>query len=280
MSNTLSHLKRKREEFEKDALELLTCPICFEYLSVPTYQCIKGHILCSPCFKSISSRSQFCCPQCRSNYDPESGINKFLDEMLSFFSCRCKYAEYGCNEDLNLGNRYTHELICSFNRWTHCPEGLFPITNRYFGANFCTWMGPIHDFIKHLQSKHGHKVHESNENKIYINLHHSGANIQFRTDSQPQISWLLKLPSGYLYTNISFSDRSIFIILFTGSKEVKKIELEFRSSNQQNRVFNMSMDSTIKPGSGYQEWCFYMSALAMAEYLGFNSGFLLSIKEE
>ena len=69
-------------------------------------------------------------------------------------------------------------------------------------------------------------------------------------------------------------------MLFIGSKDLKKIELEFRSSDQQNRVFNMSKASTIKPWSGYQEWCFYMSALDMAEYLGFKSSFLLSIKEE
>lgn len=46
----------------KQTLELLECPVCFDCMMPPVYQCREGHALCSSCLLKVKT-----CPTCRAN---------------------------------------------------------------------------------------------------------------------------------------------------------------------------------------------------------------------
>ena len=98
-----------------DLKDILECPVC---LRVPrgtpiyqvcgiwillgtlriftlTFQCARGHIVCSECRPNVTT-----CPQCR---DPLGNIRSLISEkMLEKLPCVCKYTDQGCQVRLQL----------------------------------------------------------------------------------------------------------------------------------------------------------------------------------
>lgn len=272
MPNTLSHLIRKREEFEKDAIELLTCPICFEYLSVPTYQCIKGHILCSECFKSIYSKYKIC-PQCRCRFDPENYINSFFNEMLNFFKCSCKYAEHGCKEELNLGNLKTHEENCSYSSTFCCPATISPIQ---LPMVTCSKKISINDIVAHFQFCHRKEVWEFQENKVYLNRLYSPHR---RVPDALLSSILLKLPCGYVYLEINFKIHQIHVWLLELENKTRIAKLKLHTEYNLIMKSKMILPFTNSIKLGWKKCNFYVDAKTSLLLIYPLSGFWLTIKE-
>ena len=61
---------------KKDFKDLLECPVCFQTLSTPIYQCRSGHVVCKDCHPKLET-----CPICRELYDgPIRNVK--LEEMV------------------------------------------------------------------------------------------------------------------------------------------------------------------------------------------------------
>ena len=61
---------------KKDFKDLLECPVCFQTLSAPIYQCRSGHVVCKDCHPKLET-----CPICRELYDgPIRNVK--LEEMV------------------------------------------------------------------------------------------------------------------------------------------------------------------------------------------------------
>ncbi|TKY45496.1 E3 ubiquitin-protein ligase SINA 10 [Spatholobus suberectus] len=67
------------------------CCVCFDTLSIPVYQCINGHIICSPCCSKIAHK----CPLCSMSI----GDNRCraIEAVLASIKTTCSNARYGCN---------------------------------------------------------------------------------------------------------------------------------------------------------------------------------------
>lgn len=58
--NISPHLLKKFSTILQSLGQLLECPVCFDIVKPPAWQCCHGHILCGPC-RMRSTR----CPVCR-----------------------------------------------------------------------------------------------------------------------------------------------------------------------------------------------------------------------
>jgi hypothetical protein len=278
MDNTPVHLKRKREEFEKDAIELLTCPICYDYLSAPTIQCTKGHLICSACYKNIILTNNIC-PQCRCRYGPSNDTNHFLNQMLTYFECKCKYASYGCTAKLNLANRPSHERNCIHNREVACPAIILPLDLLLeLGLNPCNWTGNIDDLVKHLEIKHGKQVEECSSNKVHLKyrdaLQMYDTGLFFINDR------ILKMPSGYVYVVL---DVALEILLFvrplTINQRIQTVQIEFRHPLKPEGCFIMSKASRSMRDRGFQPCLFRLHECDIEQFCDREFEFILTINE-
>lgn len=94
---------------------LFECPVCFELILPPIYQCQNGHVLCIRCRGNITY-----CPLCRSPM-PSNIRNLQLEKLAEQFPMRCSFQEYGCKAMLIFGKERTdHESECVFRSFP-CP---------------------------------------------------------------------------------------------------------------------------------------------------------------
>lgn len=191
MSLSSVNLKRKREEFEKDAIELLTCPICFEHLTAPSYECRKGHMLCIECYKSIMKTSKIC-PQCRC--DLKTGVleNHFISQMISYFSCECSYKRNGCNIELNLATRKNHEEHCHYNPSACSNIEIIrcPCFEYQSSISVCNLEVNKDDIIKHFKEFHP---------DVQLRL---GSAYYFAIYDPYDFRELIELPIGYIFISV------------------------------------------------------------------------------
>lgn len=120
-----------------DLASIFECPVCFDYVLPPIYQCSSGHLVCSNCRPKLS-----CCPTCRG---PLAGIrNLAMEKVANTVSFPCKYASAGCEVNLPHTEKTEHEDFCEFRPYScPCP-----------GAS-CKWQGSLDSVMPHLM--HAHK---------------------------------------------------------------------------------------------------------------------------
>lgn len=51
----------------EDLTSLFECPVCFEYVLPPIYQCESGHLVCTECRPKLGN-----CPTCRGGLGSKS----------------------------------------------------------------------------------------------------------------------------------------------------------------------------------------------------------------
>ncbi|GJQ69217.1 hypothetical protein Trydic_g6366 [Trypoxylus dichotomus] len=118
-------------------LSAIECPVCFDIMCAPIYQCNTGHSICSNCKDSLRQ-----CPTCQDdiglvrNYALESMVVSLLNQP-------CPFAEYGCQTKLRPKEIEQHQKICDYRIYV-CP---FCSTNPI-------WQGPIEELREHLVRNH------------------------------------------------------------------------------------------------------------------------------
>lgn len=94
-------------------IESLTCPVCFDMMESPIYQCRNGHTLCNVCYKQVSD-----CPECRIRLDKHDPIRTLALERLieqNHIKYPCKNQDAGCKGKLAPGEtRKKHHKDCGF----------------------------------------------------------------------------------------------------------------------------------------------------------------------
>ncbi|XP_067127696.1 E3 ubiquitin-protein ligase Siah1-like [Centruroides vittatus] len=132
-------------------MTLFQCPVCYEYIRPPVYQCSTGHVVCAECRTRVQR-----CPTCRGWM--RDNRNFLLDQVAEMLALPCKFRDNGCQEILALRDRRKHERRCAF-RTCACPSL----------SSGCHWEGTHHQVIPHVVDKHPRVIHLNNHT-VYMAL--------------------------------------------------------------------------------------------------------------
>lgn len=130
-------------------LSILECPICFEYIVPPIYQCSNQHLLCLNC-----KQKQTQCPVCRVKL--QNDRNLCMEKIAEYISYPCKYEGNGCSAMLSVFEKENHEKTCLANGQYHC---CLRTTGR--NVSQCNWIGPHTESDGHIRQKHCHLIKNS-----------------------------------------------------------------------------------------------------------------------
>ncbi|XP_062006976.1 E3 ubiquitin-protein ligase SINA-like 10 [Rosa rugosa] len=115
---------------------LLDCPIFFEPLTVPVFQCDQnGHIACFLCCTKINNKCPSCSGPIRSNRF------RAIEKVLESSTTPCQNIKYGCNTPVTYNKKNEHEKTCVFSPCS-CP---------YVGCNF---VSSTKELYQHFNNDH------------------------------------------------------------------------------------------------------------------------------
>lgn len=115
---------------------LLDCPICFEPLTVPVFQCDQnGHIACSSCCTKIKNK----CPSCSCLIG--SNRCRAIEKVVESSTTPCQNIKYGCNTQVTYNKKNEHEKTCMCSPCS-CP---------YIGCNF---VSSTKELYQHFSNNH------------------------------------------------------------------------------------------------------------------------------
>ncbi|KAL4380832.1 hypothetical protein HN51_004171 [Arachis hypogaea] len=90
--------------------DVLNCPICFDRLTIPVYQCKNGHVACSVCCGRILNKCGLC-----SSILTGTQRCRALEKVLESVKVPCPNAKYGCKDTLLCySDKSGHESKCEF----------------------------------------------------------------------------------------------------------------------------------------------------------------------
>ncbi|KAJ4917603.1 E3 ubiquitin-protein ligase SINA-like 7 [Raphanus sativus] len=115
--------------------DLLDCPICYEPLTVPIFQCDNGHLACSSCCPKLSNH----CPSCASPIGDKRC--RAMENVLESTFVPCQNAELGCTKNVSYGKESTHKRECNFSPCS-CP------------VQDCNFIGTYKDLYVHYRITH------------------------------------------------------------------------------------------------------------------------------
>ncbi|XP_023240760.1 E3 ubiquitin-protein ligase Siah1-like [Centruroides sculpturatus] len=136
---------------EPALMALFECPVCYDYMTPPTFQCPEGHTICSRCKTQVRQ-----CPVCRGEL--RNFRNLTLEKLAEIIALPCIYKENGCPEKRLLKDRKVHELHCSF-RTCSCPSL----------DEACDWEGVYQQIIPHLTENHSY-IHCLNHDSVRMSI--------------------------------------------------------------------------------------------------------------
>ncbi|XP_019086484.1 PREDICTED: E3 ubiquitin-protein ligase SINA-like 7 [Camelina sativa] len=120
--NGLRNIQSQKRQRQAEVLldrDVLDCPVCYEPLAIPVYQCDMGHVACHICWPRLNNK----CPLCALPIG-----NKRCRAMESVLrsvtvTVPCPNAKLGCTKHVPYGRRVSnHEKkYCRFSLCS-CPE--------------------------------------------------------------------------------------------------------------------------------------------------------------
>ncbi|XP_049622834.1 E3 ubiquitin-protein ligase SIAH1A-like [Suncus etruscus] len=137
-------------ELNRELVSIFECPVCYEYVLPPIYQCHRGHLVCIHCRPKLT-----CCPSCRGSL--RSIRNLAMEKVANAVFFPCKNASTGCVLCLPYPEKLKHEDICKF-RCFPCP---CPGTS-------CKWQGLMDLIVPHLTQDHESIITLQGEDIIFL----------------------------------------------------------------------------------------------------------------
>ncbi|XP_019087476.1 PREDICTED: E3 ubiquitin-protein ligase SINA-like 7 [Camelina sativa] len=135
-----THLKKRQRSSSAMllGLDVLDCPICFEALTIPIFQCENGHLACTSCCPKLSNK----CPSCASPV----GHNRCraMESVLESVFVPCRNAKFGCTKIVSYAKESIHEKECTFTQCS-CP------------ALECSYTGSYDNIYTHFVDNHCHE---------------------------------------------------------------------------------------------------------------------------
>lgn len=147
-----SLLDEQQDDLNSTLLRSLECAVssCHRYLYPPIKQCRSGHCLCFNC----SETPRQICLECGAPIIIAKNIA--LEAISVKVLAACKYRSEGCPETRPLGSSMvSHEKQCCFR------------LHKCFAAK-CSWNGPAHDILEHMECNHKERVFVGSEKVFKI----------------------------------------------------------------------------------------------------------------
>uniref|UniRef100_A0ACD5VCK6 Uncharacterized protein n=1 Tax=Avena sativa TaxID=4498 RepID=A0ACD5VCK6_AVESA len=117
-------------------VKTLDCPICFEPLRPPIFQCSVGHCICSSCHdKQLDKKCHLCSD--RTSFKRCFAMEHVVQSVIS----PCSNAKYGCTEKVTYYQKEEHESACQ-TAPCFCPE------------SGCGFAGSTKVLLDHLTTQH------------------------------------------------------------------------------------------------------------------------------
>ncbi|CAN6336287.1 unnamed protein product [Urochloa humidicola] len=127
-----------------EEIDALLCSFCRFPLKPPIFQCIKGHVVCSPCReKKLAAGSDGVCHVCGVGI---SGYNircHDMEHLIDSVRVPCPYAAHGCAVRLAYYDRSSHRKACPY-----APYGC-PVKG-------CGFVGAAGAVLDHVAGVHFH----------------------------------------------------------------------------------------------------------------------------
>ncbi|XP_066150682.1 uncharacterized protein [Euwallacea fornicatus] len=128
----------KNPEVDWESLRILECPVCFDYVLPPIFQCLNGHSICFMCKPKLND-----CPLCRGQIGTTQ--NFALEKVVERMIYPCKYHKMGCYVALKSGEVRRHEGSCEYGPYD-CPmEELENCRARYNKNEIISHMESVHN---------------------------------------------------------------------------------------------------------------------------------------
>ncbi|KAF0298972.1 putative E3 ubiquitin-protein ligase sinah [Amphibalanus amphitrite] len=165
-------------------LDVLECPVCYQELYPPIYQCNNGHPVCSSCRPRVRA-----CPVCKAWMYHVRALA--LEKIIRELPRPCRYLPGGCTERVSAAARAQHERCCP-HRPARCVEALVS----------CSWKGPLVEARAHLASKHelSERLHRAMHGRFSFSLGCVGQE-KFLEDTTESVLFrcLIRADRGKLY---------------------------------------------------------------------------------
>ncbi|XP_023220835.1 E3 ubiquitin-protein ligase sina-like [Centruroides sculpturatus] len=143
---------------EDTITSLLTCPVCYNLLQAPAFQCKNGHLVCSGCRQRITH-----CPSCR---EPMGDIRSLIvDQLTATLRFPCANKNYGCPELLLERFREEHQRNCPY-RPVSCP----------CSDQGCSWEGDLSSLSSHFTRSHPQIPTFSRSSLLFMGVHSNQPN--------------------------------------------------------------------------------------------------------
>ncbi|RZB39071.1 Sina domain containing protein, partial [Asbolus verrucosus] len=133
------------------AIDPLECPVCFDYITPPIYQCVTGHSICSECKGQVAE-----CPTCKEEI--KNTQNFTLEKMAYFLTYPCRFTEYGCDFASKPGKIKQHQKYCLHGPH-YCP------LREYEN---CNWKDSVKNIYSHVLNAHHDNVLEIDTVSLFI----------------------------------------------------------------------------------------------------------------
>jgi hypothetical protein len=143
--STVAVMEKKTPQLSLDGLNdiivnLFECPVCFNYMVPPVFQCKNAHNVCSQCKLKLTK-----CPCC--NEVLLDSRNVFVERIAEQLQYPCMNLEGGCFEKHPAHDILKHHKVCPY-RMYECLPGK---------ADNCRWMGRNCDILTHTRETHADK---------------------------------------------------------------------------------------------------------------------------
>lgn len=139
------------DQFNETIIKTLECPVCFNPMVPPIYQCVAGHSICDSCKSQVND-----CPTCHARI--QNTRNYLLEEMTGHFKYPCKYREYDCTFISTANETKLHEVDCTFGPYK-CPFKDF---------DECDWKGKLELLLSHIRVKHEDVILDMDTLTVYV----------------------------------------------------------------------------------------------------------------
>lgn len=183
--------KAKIEEKEEERDEF-NCPVCWELMATPIYQCQEGHPICAKCRDNLRRME---CPTCRSyGLDARCLV---LEQFATKTERKCPN-ECGVVAPISklLGD---HKKECAKGERYSCIAGCKDYTAK-----------SVAELIKHTKENHGVFVDKPSELGFYSH------NYFFKKTDQRPLEWIYTVPDFSFQARVTIEpkdgeDRSILV---------------------------------------------------------------------
>lgn len=199
------------DQYNETIIKALECPVCFNPMVPPIYQCVAGHSICDSCKAQVND-----CPTCHA--DIQNTRNYLLEEMTNHFKYPCKYREYDCLFVSTANEIKLHETECKFGP-QNCPFNEF---------DECNWKGKLELLLSHVRVTHDDVILDMENFTIYIETY-SIEDIFIINRFKEIFKLLIKLDDNYCYLSIQLIGPKL-----TASNYIYEIDFFDNETNERN----------------------------------------------